>query len=124
MNKPKAQQLAAWVFGFCVFAFLVVVFWIDPKLSATRARVACLFGALLAGLFGYFITGSIKLFSEGSQPKFGKVAVQATGGAVLSVFVFLVSSWQLAPLENQFNSDLKKSLKNLEDHTGVEGELR
>ena len=58
-------------------------------------RRLALCAALLAGLFGWFLSGEIDLRLEAMRSRFGEFAVRASGG--LSLFV-LVLLWWLSPL--------------------------
>src|SRR5580704_373687 len=90
MTKMETQRTAAWIFGSLSFAFLVAVFWLAPAaIDPVRQQILAIFSSLLAGLFGYFLTGATRLVGEGKFSRFGKVGLQATGGAALFVLVLL-----------------------------------
>lgn len=95
MSRSSHQAIAAWIFGSISFALLggLLVFGYD-QLKDPLVRF---FASLCAGLFGFFLTGTIRLFSDGTLPKIGKLGVQATGGAALFVLVWLTWPAQAIP---------------------------
>jgi hypothetical protein len=79
-----SQEIAAWVFGGGLLVFLgVMMFTKRDHLPPFQERILALFGALLAGLFAFFITGTIAIEARG---------IQAAGG--LAMFVFVRLSWR------------------------------
>jgi len=88
MSKAAHQKVASWVFASLTLAFLVLSYVLTRSDSAVHPIVRFV-GALCAGLFGYFFTGTTKLVAEGGLPRFGRTSVQAGGGAALFIFVFL-----------------------------------
>jgi drug/metabolite transporter (DMT)-like permease len=76
-TKASSQRLAPWIFGGIAFAFLIGVFilWPEDGLSPVKNRILGIMCALLAGLFGYFFTGSMKLVTEGTLSRWGKVSI-------------------------------------------------
>lgn len=87
-SKSGSQRVASWIFGGIAFAFLIWAFIFGPdELPAEKQRILGIMCALLAGLFGYFFTGSMNLIAEGNLPKWGKVTIQASGGAALFALV-------------------------------------
>jgi hypothetical protein len=115
MKKSQAQQLAAWVFGSASFLFLVAVFWLAPEaIDPTRQRILGVICAVLAGLFGYFLIGSIRLIAEGKFSHFGKISIQAAGGVALFVLMLLWWSSEKAPVKplSQQRSDILEAYSN------------
>ena len=98
-TKTGSQSLASWIFGGIAFAFLIGVFVFGPdEISAEKHRILGIMCAVLAGLFGYFFTGSMKLVTEGKLPGWGKVSIQAGGGMALFVLVLLWWGSDYAPV--------------------------
>lgn len=84
------------VVGLLLFGFLVYVFQFAPSpLSTDKQRILAIVCALLAGLLGFYLTGDMGLTLTSAETRLGKVAVKATEG--LAVFVFVLV-WWLTPL--------------------------
>jgi hypothetical protein len=100
-GSPAEGQLArhslgTLIFGGLLLAFLFVVFaFAPPVLPDYKHRILALCAALLAGLFGWFLTGEIGLRIDALQSLFGDLKIRASGG--LALFV-LVLGWWLSPL--------------------------
>ncbi|HUT26041.1 MAG TPA: tetratricopeptide repeat protein, partial [Sumerlaeia bacterium] len=88
---------------------MAAFFMAGKEVTPLQHRIAGLVGATMAGLFGYFVTGAIKIQTEGQLPKWGKVAIQASGGTALFVLVLIWWGSDAAPvkvspaLENRTN---------------------
>lgn len=107
MDKPESPtphasvpvrdlSLPSWVFGSLLLILLIGVFFFGPDtLPEYRQRLLALLAALLAGLFGFFLTGDVGLQLNWVASRFGDVGVRATGGLALFVFVLV---WWLSPL--------------------------
>jgi len=101
-TKASFQRLASWIFGGITFVFLIGVFVFGPdELSEGKQRILGIMCAVLAGLFGYFFTGSMKLVTEGNLPKWGKISIQASGGVALFVLVLLWWGSVYAPVNKR-----------------------
>ncbi len=72
--------------------------------------------AVLAAFFGYFFTGSIRLVTEGKLPKWGKITIQAGGGAALFVLVLLWWGSDFAPVKK-----LEKEVRDIGKQVKVVG---
>ncbi len=95
------MRTASWIFGLIFLAFVVGVFWFGPKeLSPHQNRNLALIAALLAGVFGVFLSGGIvvKLKVKGLGQR---MVTQAFGGAAL--FLVVLFWWQsgLGPTDLQ-----------------------
>lgn len=88
---------AAIVVLLLVFAALLVYAFefIPDTLPEYKQRVLALACAITAGLFGYFLTGSIGLVVTKAPLRFGSFSVKATGGFGLFALVLI---WWLSPL--------------------------
>ncbi len=102
---------ASWVFGSILLAFVIAVFVFAPsELPEFKIRILAFSCALLAGLFGFFMTGDIGLRFTSVQTKAGKIVVRATGG--LALFVLVLWWWfsSAAPIK-QIQQALKEERK-------------
>lgn len=93
--KRQHQMVAAWIFGGITLCFLMAVYFFDREGSGTNPIIK-LIAAIFAGLMGFFLTGSIKLVTDGRIPALGKVSIQAGGGA--AVFVLVWFTWPTEPV--------------------------
>ena len=79
-----------------LLAFAVGVFAFGPDaLPNHRQRILAITMSLLAGLFGFFLTGDVGLELKWVESQFGEVGVKAAGGLALFVLVLI---WWLSPL--------------------------
>jgi hypothetical protein len=93
---PRKQQiLASWIFGILTLLFLMFVYL---KGGNTHDPIIRLIAAILAGLMGFFLTGSMRVISEGKIGSFGKISIQAGGGAAFFTLVWL--TWPKEPAIN------------------------
>ncbi|HXP51025.1 MAG TPA: hypothetical protein VN922_13790, partial [Bacteroidia bacterium] len=91
---------ASWIFGSILLVFIIAVFTFAPsELPQFKVRILAFSCALLAGLFGFFMTGDIGLRFTSVQTKAGKVVVRATGGLALFVLVLWWWSSPSAPIK-------------------------
>lgn len=113
-TKTSFQRLASWIFGGITFAFLIGVFVFGPdELPEGKQHILGIMCAVLAGLFGYFFTGSMKLVTEGKLPKWGKISIQASGGVALFVLVLLWWGSIYAPV----NKTSKETIDEIDHKT-------
>ena len=95
-RHAEHQSLATWVFGGLLLLFLFAVFAFAPAtLPDYKHRILAVCAALLAGLFGWFLSGDIGVRIKALKSRFGDVAIRATGGLALFVLVLV---WWLSPL--------------------------
>jgi hypothetical protein len=95
-RRAEHQSLATRVFGGLLLLFLFGVFIFAPAtLPEYKHRILAVCAALLAGLFGWFLSGDIGVHIEALKSRFGNVAIRATGGLALFVLVLV---WWLSPL--------------------------
>jgi len=67
-------------------------FWLaDDRIAEWKQPIPQLIGTLLAGLFGFFMTGSMKLITGGKVPGGVKISLQAGGGFAVAALVWV--SW-------------------------------
>ncbi len=89
----KNQRLGAWIFGSLTLIFLMFVYL---RGGNTHDPVIRLIASILAGLMGFFLTGSMRLVTEGRFATWGKVTIQAGGGAAFFTLIWL--SWPKEPV--------------------------
>lgn len=119
-TSRAGDRVASWVFGSLLLVFFVWVFAAGPeKLPDFKQRMLAVACALLAGLFSFFMTGTLNLHVKGLESVFGKVGVKATGG--LAAFT-LVLIWWLSPLApvglEQQVADLKADTTAIKEGVG------
>lgn len=94
-KQDNDKKIGTYVFGSILLAFFIYIFIFSPDtLPIFKQRMMAFASSLLAGLFTFFLSGSIKLTGQSTETKFGKIAVQATSG--IAVFI-LVLIWWLSP---------------------------
>jgi hypothetical protein len=95
-RHAEHQSFGTWVLGGLLLLFLFAVFGFAPAtLPDYKHRILAVLAALLAGLFGWFLSGDIGVRIEALKSRFGDVAIRATGGLALFVVVLV---WWLSPL--------------------------
>ena len=105
-----------WVFGSLLLAFALGVFVFGPDaLPEYRQRVLAVLMALLAGLFGFFLTGDVGLELKWVASRFGEVGVKAAGGMALFVLVLI---WWLSPLAPVQTEEMRERLEGVESAAG------
>jgi hypothetical protein len=98
-ESAQNKTLATWIFGGLLLFFILGVFVFAPeRLPEYKQRILALTSAILAGLFGYFLTGSIGIKFKELRTKFGDVTVDAAGGFALFVLVLAWWSSPFAPV--------------------------
>jgi DNA-binding beta-propeller fold protein YncE len=127
-SPRKDQRLASWIFGSLLLLFFVGVFlFAPPELPAFKQRMLGVSCALLAGIFAFFMTGTINLELKIVKAVLGEVGVKATGG--VAIFA-LVLWWWLSPLApvaiDEKLAEIKDDTTTIRSHTtdikkGVEG---
>ena len=96
MLAKLSRSLGTWVFGSLLLFFFMAVFLFAPdSLPAYKQRMLALSCALLAGLFGYFLTGSLELDLDSFKTPMGEGTLKASGSVGLFVVVLL---WWFSPL--------------------------
>lgn len=98
-TRPKMNRqrtVGIWVFGSVLLLLSVSAFIYAPdQLPEYKQRLLAIASALVSGLVGFFLTGSIGLKIKPAQTPLGELTVRSTGG--LALFV-LVLWWWLSPL--------------------------
>jgi len=104
---PSTQQsLGTWLFGGLLLVFVIGVFmFAPPELPDYKQRILALCAALLAGLFGWFLSGEIGLRINALKSRFGDIVVRAGGGLALFVLVLLWWLSPMAPVESAAPTD-------------------
>lgn len=98
-NPPTTSQsrsLASWIFGSLLLIFFVYAYLFSPDtLPEYKQRMLAFACALIAGLFGFFLTGAIGLQIHSAQTRFGTISIKATAGVALFVLMLI---WWFSPL--------------------------
>jgi hypothetical protein len=106
-QQPRSRWLASWIFGTLLLLFFLYVFLFSPdRLPDYKQRILAFISALLAGLFGYFLTGDIGLELNSTSAQSGSLKVKATAG--LALFVLMLVWWlsPFAPVKPDENKPL------------------
>lgn len=94
-SADRHRFLASWIFGSLLLAFFIYVFQFAPdELPETKQRILAILSALLAGLFGFFLMGSVALDVNANNSRFGSMTIKATAGFALFVIVLY---WWFSP---------------------------
>lgn len=96
MNRSTHRAIGSWVFGTLLLGFLVAVFWLSSDtLPPFKLQVLGFVMALVAGLFGFFLTGSLSLSMKHKE---SSTTLNAVGG--IALFVIILAWWNssLAPI--------------------------
>ncbi|TGD58962.1 hypothetical protein [Flavobacterium humi] len=89
------KKIGTYIFGSILLVFFIYIFLFSPDtLPFYKQRMMAFASSLLAGLFTFFLSGSVKLTGQSPDTRFGKIAIQATSG--IAVFI-LVLIWWLSP---------------------------
>jgi hypothetical protein len=98
----RAGPLPPWalmLFSAVLLSFLLGVFAFAPDtLPAYKQPIVALAAALLSGLCGWVLSGTLTLHLKALQSRVGDIAVRATGGVALFVLVLLW--WPAGPGDN------------------------
>ena len=119
MTKRDHQIIATWVFGSLVFLFLICVFIFAPNdLPLFKHKLLSLFSALLAGLFTFFLSGSLGLSGRPGLPFIGELGLRATGGVAIFVFVLLWWNSEFSPVKVQYKNAIVPFITKEDVHLG------
>lgn len=100
-SANQSRLKGSWIFGSLLLIFFIYVFSFGPDmLPEYKARMLALISALIAGLFGFFLTGDVGIEIKTLQSRFGTIGVKAAGG--LALFVMTIVWWgsPLAPVKS------------------------
>ena len=86
----SGNAIASWVFGSLLLVFLVVAFFLVPKLTRDQRRIMAIISALLAGLLGFFVAGVATVQVDAELATGVKLSIQAGGAAAFAVIALLV----------------------------------
>lgn len=89
--------------------YLGVFLFGPPVLADYKDRMLGIISALLGGLFGYFLTGSIVTTTRGKAPGGMKMMVRATGGVAGAVA--LLMWWSYGPVRPPTSSQAAAKLQ-------------
>ncbi|QTR45083.1 hypothetical protein J9253_13845 [Thiothrix litoralis] len=84
------RAYGSWIFGAILLIFVFAVFWLAPDaLPSFKQQILAFSMALLAGLFGFFLTGDMTL---AMQHKESSTSLKAAGG--IALFVLVLACWR------------------------------
>lgn len=90
MTHTNHRAYGSWIFGAILLVFVFAVFWLAPDtLPSFKQQILAFSMALLAGLFGFFLTGDMTL---AMQHKESSTSLKAAGG--IALFVLVLAWWQ------------------------------
>jgi hypothetical protein len=94
--EGQSRLRGSWIFGSLLLVFFILVFSFGPEsLPEYKTRMLALMSALIAGLFGFFLTGDIGVEIKALQSRFGTIGVKAAGGIALFVLTII---WWVSPV--------------------------
>jgi hypothetical protein len=86
------KKIGTYIFGSILLVFFIYIFLFSPDtLPFYKQRMMAFASSLLAGLFTFFLSGSIKLTGQSPDTRFGKIAIQAGSG--IAVFILVLIWW-------------------------------
>lgn len=89
MAQATHRTYGSWIFGSVLLIFFFAVFWLAPEtLPPFKQQILAITAALLAGLFGFFLTGDISLAMNHKE---SSTKLQAAGG--IALFVVVLGWW-------------------------------
>lgn len=89
MAQATHRTYGSWIFGSILLIFFFAVFWLAPEtLPPFKLQILAITAALLAGLFGFFLTGDISLAMNHKE---SSTKLQAAGG--IALFVVVLGWW-------------------------------
>ena len=98
--EVHSRLRASWIFGALLLIFVVCAYLFSPDtLPEYKQRILAFACALIAGLFGFFLTGDIGLEINSARSRIGTISIKATAG--FAVFVLMLLWWfsPLAPVK-------------------------
>ena len=105
------RKTGTYIFGSILLVFFIYIFLFSPdSLSFYKQRMMAFASSLLAGLFTFFLSGSIKLTGQSPETKFGKINIQAGSG--IAVFILVLIWWIVSP-PISVDKDIKAAISEL-----------
>lgn len=105
------RKTGTYIFGSILLVFFIYIFLFSPdSLSFYKQRMMAFASSLLAGLFTFFLSGSIKLTGQSPDTKFGKINIQAGSG--IAVFILVLIWWIVSP-PISVDKDIKAAISEL-----------
>jgi hypothetical protein len=91
-GSARNKASATGIYGGVLLLFFILVFVFAPeRLPVYKLQILALLSAILAGFFGYYLTGSIRIKRTWSLTNIGPLSVDATGG--VAIFVLVLALW-------------------------------
>ncbi|WML92114.1 hypothetical protein RCF98_07160 [Thiothrix lacustris] len=89
MTRTNHRAYGSWIFGVILLGFVFAVFWLAPNaLPSFKQQILAFSAALLAGLFGFFLTGDMTLAMSHKE---SRTSLKAAGG--IALFVLVLGWW-------------------------------
>ena len=121
--QAKNRIVASWIFGGLLVVFILWAYAFGPEeLPPAKHNLLGFTCAIVAGLFGFFFTGSMKLTLERNLSQWGKLGVQSGGGAALFVFVLLWWTLGGTPISMKVTYKLDEIVRLLESALRIQQE--
>jgi hypothetical protein len=99
--EAQRRIRASWIFGSVLLVFFIYAFLSGQEnLPEYKVRMLAFVSALIAGLFGFFLTGDMNLDIHWAHSRFGEVGVKAIGGFALFVLVLIFWFSPLSPMKS------------------------
>ncbi|SMO92301.1 hypothetical protein SAMN06265220_10739 [Flavobacterium nitrogenifigens] len=90
------KKMGTYIFGSVLLVFFIYIFLFSPDtLPFYKQRMMAFASSLLAGLFAFFLSGSVRLTGQSPETKFGKITMQAGSG--IAVFILVLIWWMVSP---------------------------
>lgn len=95
-KQHNDKKIGTYIFGSILLVFFIYIFLFSPDtLSFYKQRMMAFASSLLAGLFTFFLSGSVKLTGQSPDTRFGKINIQAGSG--IAVFIIVLIWWLVSP---------------------------
>lgn len=117
-RRINHKAIATWLFGSISLVFFIAVVFVDlGERSRGQQQAFQIIASIFCGLFGFFLTGGLKLVADGRLPVIGKATIQAGGGVALFLIVF----FSFSPEESREHLPIVGQTNKLGKVTAVDG---
>lgn len=107
------KKIGTYIFGSILLVFFIYIFLFSPDtLPFYKQRMMAFASSLLAGLFTFFLSGSIKLTGQSPDTRFGKIAIQAGSG--IAVFILVLIWWLSSAPPIQIDKEIKEKIVDID----------
>jgi SEFIR domain-containing protein len=102
--EAHSRRKASWIFGSLLLVFFVYAYLFSPPtLPEYKQRMLAFASALIAGLFGFFLTGDMGLEVNSARSRIGNISIKATAGFAAFVLVLIWWFSPLAPVKAEYS---------------------